>query len=165
MIFLPWPSYSSCATSSVLLAGQPKREPHSFCNDGRSRSLGGPCRLSSTRTASAPSKSPGRTDNFLRNLTPDNPVLRRVPHLELASRNFRGGDNFKVGDWHEVPNFQLALAHNRQGRRLHAAHADDSARAVPQDDGRGAGERQVVDLICLPARNGGSIKAGIFGIW
>src|ERR1035437_5701852 len=34
MIFLPWPSYSSCATASVLLAGQPKREPQSFCSDG-----------------------------------------------------------------------------------------------------------------------------------
>ncbi len=31
MIFLPWPSYNSCATSSVLLADQPKREPQSFC--------------------------------------------------------------------------------------------------------------------------------------
>jgi hypothetical protein len=56
MIFLPWPSYNSCATSSVLLADQPKREPQSFCNDGKSCNLGGACRLSSTRTASAPSK-------------------------------------------------------------------------------------------------------------
>jgi len=30
MIFFPSPSYSSCATSSVLLAGQPKRELHNF---------------------------------------------------------------------------------------------------------------------------------------
>src|SRR5947207_13615055 len=46
------------ATSSVLLAGQPKREPHSFCSDGKSCNLGGPCRLSSTSTMSAPSKFP-----------------------------------------------------------------------------------------------------------
>jgi hypothetical protein len=62
----------------------------------------------------------------LRNLPPDNSVLRRVPHLELAACNLRGGDNFKIGDWHEVPDFQLALASNGQSRRLHAANADDS---------------------------------------
>jgi hypothetical protein len=51
-------------------------------------------------------------DYVLGNLAPDNSVLRRVPHLELASRNFRGGDNFKIGEWHEVPDFQLAFAYN-----------------------------------------------------
>ena len=96
---------------------------------------------------------PSRIGNLLRKLAPDDSVLRRVPHLELASCDLRGGDNFKIGDWHEVPDFQLALAHNRQGRRLHAANADYSPRAPPQDDGCGAGERQVVDLICLPARD------------
>jgi hypothetical protein len=75
----------------------------------------------------------------LGNLSADNSVLRRVPHLELAARNFRGGDNFKVGDWHEVPDFQFARAHNRQGRRLHSANTDYSPRASAQDDGRGTG--------------------------
>jgi hypothetical protein len=56
---------------------------------------------------------PSRIGNFLRNLAPDNPLLRRVPHLELAAHNLRGGDNFKIGDWREVPDFQLALAHDR----------------------------------------------------
>ena len=37
-----------------------------------------------------------RIDNVLNNFAPDNPVLWRVPHLELASRNFRGGCNFKI---------------------------------------------------------------------
>ena len=81
-----------------------------------------------------------RIDDVLRNLAPDNSLLRRVPHLELAARNFRGGDNFKIGDWHEVPDFQLALAHNGQGRRLHPANPDHSPRTLSQDDGRGAGE-------------------------
>ena len=40
----------------VLAAGQSKRELHSFCSEGKSCSLGGRCRLSSTRTPSAPSK-------------------------------------------------------------------------------------------------------------
>src|ERR1700730_2641468 len=99
MIFLPWPSYSSCATSSVLLAGQPNREPQSFCSDGKSCSLGGPCRLSSTRGKSA-LEVPSRIDYVLSNLTQDNPLLRRVPHPKLAACNLRGGDNFKIGEWH-----------------------------------------------------------------
>jgi hypothetical protein len=57
-------------------------------------------------------EAPSCIGNFLRNLPPDNSVLRRVPHLELASRNFSGGDNFKIGNRHEVPDFQLALAHD-----------------------------------------------------
>jgi hypothetical protein len=48
-------------------------------------------------------------DYVLGKLAPDNSVLRRVPHLELASRNLRGGDNFKIGNWHEVPDFQLTV--------------------------------------------------------
>ena len=79
-------------------------------------------------------------DYILSNLPPDNPLLRCVPHLELAARDLRGRDNFKLGDWHEVPDFQLALANNGQGRRLHSANADDPARAPAENDGRGAGE-------------------------
>ena len=78
-------------------------------------------------------EAPSRIGNFLRNLPPDNSVLRRVPHLELAACNLRGGDNFKIGDRHEVPDFQLALADNGQGRRLHAANADDSPSTLTQD--------------------------------
>src|SRR5258706_12717239 len=79
-----------------------------------------------------------RIDCVLSNLAPHNSVLRRVPHLELAARNLRGGDNFKIGEWHEVPDFQLALAHDGQGRRLHSANADDPPRTLPKNDGRGA---------------------------
>src|SRR5450830_1585581 len=81
-----------------------------------------------------------RIDDVLSNLAPDNPVLRRVPHLELAARNLRGGDNFKIGEWHEVADFQLALADNSQGRRLQSANPDYSPRALTEDDSRGAGE-------------------------
>jgi hypothetical protein len=81
-----------------------------------------------------------RIGNFLSNLAPNNSVLRRVSHLELASRNLRGGDNFKIGEWHEIPDFQLTLAHNCQGRRLHSANPDHPARTSAQDDGRSAGE-------------------------
>jgi hypothetical protein len=36
----------------------------------------------------------------------------------------------EIGDWHEVPDFQLPLAHDGQGRRLHAANADDAPRPL-----------------------------------
>ena len=85
-------------------------------------------------------EAPSRIGNVLRDLPPDNSVMRRVPHLELAARHFCGGDNFKIGQWHEVADFQLALAHNGQGRRLHATDPDHSPRALAQDDGRGAGQ-------------------------
>ena len=76
-------------------------------------------------------------DNVL-DLAPNYSVLRRVPHLELATRNLRGGNNFKIGEWHEVPNFQLTLAHNCQGWRLHSANPDFPARASAQENGPGA---------------------------
>ena len=104
-------------------------------------------------------------DDGLGNLTLEDSLLRRVPHLELSARNFRGGDNLKISDGHEVPDFQLALAHDGQRRRLHPTDADHAARTLPQNDGRGAGERQIVDLVGLAARNGGGVKPGIFAIW
>ena len=79
-------------------------------------------------------------DDGLGNLTLEDSLLRRMAHLELAARDLRGGDNFKVGDWHEVPDFQLALANDGQSRRLHSTHADHAARTLPKNDGRGASE-------------------------
>src|SRR5262245_61940775 len=79
-------------------------------------------------------------DDALGNLTLEDSLLRRMPHLELAAGNFRNGDNVNVGDWHEVPDLQLALADDRQSRRLHAANTDDPPRALTQDDGCSAGE-------------------------
>jgi hypothetical protein len=54
-------------------------------------------------------EAPSRIGISLSNLALNNSVLRRVPHLELPTRNFRGGDNFKIGKRHEVSDFQLAL--------------------------------------------------------
>jgi len=110
-------------------------------------------------------EAPRRIHYVLSNFAPDNPVLRRVPHLELACRNLRGRDNFKIGEWHEVPDFQLALAYDGRGRRLHSANADHSPRALAKNDGRGARQWQVVDLVGLPACDGGGVKPGIFAIW
>jgi hypothetical protein len=87
--------------------------------------------------------------NVLCNLSLNNSVLRRVPDLELTSRNLRGCDNFKIGEWHEVPDFKLAFTHNGQSRCLYSADADHSSRALSQDDGCGAGERQVVNMVSL----------------
>src|ERR1700675_3160553 len=73
-------------------------------------------------------------DDVLSSLALNNSVLGRVPHLELASRDLGGGDNFKIRQRHKVPDFQLALAHNCQGRRLHATDPDHSPRSSTQDD-------------------------------
>src|SRR6476660_3012255 len=79
-------------------------------------------------------------DDALSNLALNDSVLRRVPHPELAPRDLRGGDNFKIREWHKVPDFQLALAHNCQGRRLHATNPDHSPGTSTQEDSRGSGE-------------------------
>ena len=78
--------------------------------------------------------------DVLSNLALNNSVLRRVPHPELASRDFGGGDNFKIRQWHKIPDFQLALADNCQGGRLHATNPDHSPGTSTQDDSRGSGE-------------------------
>src|SRR4030081_1359533 len=83
---------------------------------------------------------PSRIGNGLSNLALDNSVLRREPHLELPTRNFRGDDNFKIGKRHEVPDFQLSPANDCQGRRFYAPNSDHATRASAQDDGRSAGE-------------------------
>ncbi|MGY4501566.1 hypothetical protein ACVWYH_005497 [Bradyrhizobium sp. GM24.11] len=82
----------------------------------------------------------GCFDDVLGNFVSNDPVLRRVPHLELAFRYLRGGDNFKIGEGHKIADFQLALAHNGQGRRLHPADANHSPRTPTQYDGRSASE-------------------------
>src|SRR4051794_18466611 len=40
----------------------------------------------------------GFFEDVLGNLASNDPVLRRVPHLEFASRHLRCGDNFKIGE-------------------------------------------------------------------
>ena len=79
-------------------------------------------------------------DDCLGNLPLEDSLLRCMAHLERAARDLRDGDNFKVGDWHEGPDFQLALTNDGQSRRFHATHADHVARTLPKNDGRGASE-------------------------
>src|SRR5260370_34766375 len=81
---------------------------------------------------------PSRIGNGLSNLALNNSVLRRVPHPELPPRNFRGGDDFKIGQRHEAPDFQLALAYNGQCRRLYTTNSNHSPRTPPNDDSRRA---------------------------
>ena len=92
-------------------------------------------------------------------------VLRRVPHLEFACRDLGCGDDLKILDRHEVADFQLAFAHNRQRRRLHPANPDHAARSLSEDNRRGAGKGEIVNLVGLPARDGGGVEAGIFRVW
>src|ERR1700692_3536715 len=82
----------------------------------------------------------GGFDDVLGNLASNDPVLRRVPHLELASRHLRCGQNFKIGEGHEVSDFQLAFAHNCQCWRLHPSNPDYSPRTSTQDHGCSSGE-------------------------
>jgi len=84
-----------------------------------------------------------------------------VSHPELTARHVGGSDNFKIGERHEVSDFQLAFAHDCQGRRLHPANPDHTPGPSAQNDRRGSGQRQVVDLVGLPARDCGGVKAGI----
>src|ERR1700730_8735864 len=60
------------------------------------------------------------------NLALENSLLGRVAHLEFPARDFRGGDDFKVGDRNEVPDLQLALADDCSRRRLHTTNTADA---------------------------------------
>ena len=106
-------------------------------------------------------EAPSRVDHFLSKLAPDNPLLRCVPHPELTAHHVGGGNDLKIIHRHEVPDFQLSLAHDCQGRRLYPANPDHTPRPSAQSDRRGSGQRQVVDLVGLPARDCGGVKAGI----
>ena len=57
-----------------------------------------------------PLKAFGCRGNIFGDLALENFLLRRVTHLEFPARDFRGGDDFKIGDRNEVPDLQLALA-------------------------------------------------------
>jgi hypothetical protein len=126
--------------------------------------LGRPLPLFFDAHAKGGLEAPGRVDDVLSNLAADNPLLRRVPHPKLTASNIGRGDNLKVGQRHEVADFQLALAHDCQGRRLHPANPDHTPGPSAQNDRRGPGQRQVVNLVGLPARDGGGVKAGIFRV-
>ena len=91
-------------------------------------------------------------------------VFRCVPHPERAPFDMGRGHDFEVRNRHEVADFKFAFARDRQGRCLDPAHTDHAPRAPAKRDGRGAGQRQVVYLIGLPARHGGGVEAGIIAV-
>src|SRR6267154_1603468 len=105
-----------------------------------------------------PTLSPAtiRGTSFIK-LAPDNPLLRRVPHPELTAHHIGGGNDLKIIHRHEVPDFQLSLAHDCQGRRLYPANPDHAPGPSAQNNGRGSGQRQVVDLVGLTARYGSGV--------
>ena len=107
----------------------------------------------------------GRINDLLCTFASDDSLRRRMSHLKSTARDVRDGDNLEIRLRHECADFQLALANDAQGGRFHSAHADDPSRAFPQHDRRGAGKRQIVDLVGLPARDRGGVEVGVFGVW
>ena len=84
-----------------------------------------------------------------------------MPQPQMARLDRRRRDHLEVGLRDEVPDLQLAPADDGERRRLHPPHPDHRARPAGQGDGRGAGERQVVDLVGLTPGDGGGIQAGV----
>jgi hypothetical protein len=89
-------------------------------------------------------KTLSRFDHLLGDLASDNSLLGGVPHLELTAGYVGGGDDFEISLRHKVPDFELALADDRQGWRLDPANSYDAPRTLTKNDGRGSGQRQVV---------------------
>ena len=99
--------------------------------------------------AQRPLKTFSCIDDDVSVLALEDSIPRGVPHLEFTSGYFGGGYNLKIPGRHEVPDFQLALAHNCQRRRLHPANSDHAARTLPENDRRSASEGEVVNLVSL----------------
>src|SRR5208337_1207515 len=71
-------------------------------------------------------------DDGLGNLTLEDSLLRRMAHPELAAGNFRGGDNFKIGDWNESFGFPThACTRWPRSASSPGRHRSLSARLVP----------------------------------
>ena len=79
-------------------------------------------------------------DDELSGFAVEDPILRRVAHLELAARNLGGGDDLKIGHGNEITNFQLAFAYNGERRCLHTANPDDTLGTFAQDHRGCSGE-------------------------
>ena len=91
-------------------------------------------------------------------------LLRRVPHPEHPGPCMRAGHDLEIRVWNKVANLQFTLARDRQRRGLHPADPDHAARTPADRDGCSAGQRQVVDLVGLPARDGGGVEAGMLAV-
>ncbi len=102
----------------------------------------------------------GVGDGFGLSTIPD-PGLDRwgMAHEEGATLNFGRGDNLKVVLDAEIPDLEFAQADDGQGRGLDPADADDAFDALSkQRPGRGAGQRQVEDLVGLLPCDGGLVE-------
>ena len=114
--------------------------------------------------AERPRDVPRRLHNRLGIFAFQDAVLGRVPHPQCAAPGMGGGRDLEVGDRNEVADLQLALARDRKRRRLHPPDSDYATCAPAERDRRGAGQRQVVDLVGLTARDGGGVEAGMLGV-
>src|ERR1035437_1215188 len=85
----------------------------------------------------------GCFDDVLGNLASNDPILRRAPHLELASCPPHSGDTLKIGEEHKIAFVNPPSAHTRQGRRFHPADAHHPPSPSPRDDGCSPGDRKV----------------------
>ena len=144
-----------------MSAVQPQRWPQVFCSDGRSNRRGGACRRCSTDTASGPvCLGGGLGDGFGRSAVPDAGFGRRgVAHEEAAILDLGRDDDLEIILDAEIPDLDFAQADDGQRRRLHPADADDALDARgEQRPSRGAGQRQVEDLVGLLARDGGLVE-------
>ena len=100
-------------------------------------------------------------EDRLRPCALDDPHLRRVPHPEGPAPGLRRGHHLEIPDRHEVADLDLALARDRQGRRLDPADADHALCAPAERHRRRPGQRQVVDLVGLPARHRRRVEPGV----
>ena len=93
-----------------------------------------------------------------------NPHLRRVLHPEGPALGMRRGHHLEIPDRHELADLDLAPARDRQRRRLDPADADHALCAPAQRHRRRPGQRQVVDLVGLPARHRRRVEPGVLFI-
>ena len=157
MIFLPWPVVEFLRHLKCLGSRPTETRAAKFLQRGKIVQLGRSLPLFLDAHAKRAFEAPSRVDHFLGKLAPDNPLQRRVPHPELTAHHVGGGNDLKIIHRHEVPDFQLSLAHDCQGRRLHPANPDHAPGSSAQNNGRGSGQRQVVYLVGLTARYGSGV--------
>src|SRR5262249_13400268 len=90
----------------------------------------------------------------------------RMPHGEATGGDLGGRNDLEIVLDAEVADLQLAHANDRERRRLDAANPNDAVRTGGhQRLGRGAGQREVEDLIGLLARHGRLVHRAELAVW
>lgn len=89
----------------------------------------------------------GRCSDRLNGLARFDAFFGCMSYLRRSGRDRRQGHHLLVGLGHEGAYFKLPPADDGQGGCLDPADADNGSLPARQGHGRGAGERQVVDLI------------------